>query len=105
MGRLPRSRCEEDEAEFVRRDVPESLHQPFGTVGWVPQSASPASPLCVIWTRPEPSALTIAMSDRFPFPVVRVKTIFFPSGDHPGYEQPVDVGSETGPPQTGEIGS
>jgi hypothetical protein len=51
---------------------------------WVPQSASPASPVCVIWTSPEPSALTIAISDRFPSSVVRVKTIFVPSGDHPG---------------------
>jgi hypothetical protein len=54
------------------------------TTARVPQSASSESPVFVICTRSEPSALTMAMSDRFPASVARVKTIFVPSGDHPG---------------------
>ena len=61
-----------------------SRRAPYYDTGWVPQSASSASPVSVIWTSPEPSALTMAISDRFPPLVARVKTILVPSGDHPG---------------------
>jgi hypothetical protein len=40
-----------------------------------------------------------------PFALIRVKTIFVPSGDQPGWKQDVDLGSEKAPPHAGVIGS
>ena len=36
-----------------------------------------------------------------PFALMRVKTIFVPSGDQPGWKQDVDLGFEKAPPQAG----
>ena len=40
-----------------------------------------------------------------PFAPMRVKTIFLPSGDQPGWKQDVDLGSDKAPPHAGVIGS